>query len=247
MDTKTKGAWLLSQSKNLDAVTGPGAARLENISYAGRVGRLYNLLRRNVPNDPNPSVDSKIVAQACKLVGIDRPTREAGLKVLQQAGRVDVAKNGSISVLGATSTAVLEATAEIFSDLGPSSEEEAVLDLSERVSEKPLARDEATQFIGDTHNISQAQTSTLVELCKHTALVDEVADRDRIILFNSNTFRDGQYASKVLQILDGLKSDEVDRLREVQEKLHKNGALYDADVQQMLGAALYRRLISVGL
>jgi hypothetical protein len=33
MDKKTKGAWLLAQSKNLDAVTGAGAARLENISY----------------------------------------------------------------------------------------------------------------------------------------------------------------------------------------------------------------------
>jgi hypothetical protein len=54
MDKKTKGAWLLAQSKNLDAVTGAGAARLENISYAGRIGRLYNLLRRNVADDPNP-------------------------------------------------------------------------------------------------------------------------------------------------------------------------------------------------
>ena len=38
MDKKTKGAWLLAQSKNLDAETGEGAARLENISYAGPAG-----------------------------------------------------------------------------------------------------------------------------------------------------------------------------------------------------------------
>jgi hypothetical protein len=53
MDKTTKGAWLLAQSKSLDAVTGAGAARLENISYAGRIGRLYNLLRRNVAKDPD--------------------------------------------------------------------------------------------------------------------------------------------------------------------------------------------------
>ena len=197
MDAQTKGAWVLSQSKNLDAVTGPGAARLENISYAGRVGRLYNLLRRNVANDPNPSVDGKTIAQACKLVGIDRPTREAGpLKVLQKAGRIDIAKNGTISVLGATSIAVLEATTEVFEDLEPSGEEHAVIDLSEKVSERPLARPEATEFVGDTHNISETKTDSLVDLCKRTALIDEVTDRDRIILFNSNTFRDGQYARK---------------------------------------------------
>ena len=167
--------------------------------------------------------------------------------MLRQAGRVDIAKNGSIDVLGATSTAVLEATTEVFSDLGPSREEEAVIDLSERVSDKPLVRDEATELLGDTHNISKKQTDSLVDLCKKTALVDEVQDRDRIILFNSNTFRDGQYASKALKVLDGLTSDEADRLREVQEKLHRNGALYDVDVQKILGNKLYRRLVSVGL
>lgn len=46
MDNKTKGAWLLAQSKSLDGYSGAGAARLENISYSGKVGRLYNLLRR---------------------------------------------------------------------------------------------------------------------------------------------------------------------------------------------------------
>ena len=246
MDEKTKGAWVLSQSKNLDAVTGAGAARLENISYAGRIGRLYNLLRRNVANDPSPSVDKKTIAQASKLVGIDRPTREAGLRVLQQSGRVDVASNGAISVLGATSIAVLETTAEVFDSLEPSNEEKAVLDLSEKVSEKPLARPDATEFVGDTHNISQAQTESLVDLCKRTALIDEVSDRGRIILFNSNTFRDGQYARKAMQVLDGLQADEASRLREVQVKLRRNGALYDVDVEKMLGDDLYRRLISVG-
>ncbi len=39
LDKKTKGSWLLAQSKNLDAVIGAG--RLEHISYAGQVGRLY--------------------------------------------------------------------------------------------------------------------------------------------------------------------------------------------------------------
>ena len=71
MDKKTKGAWLLAQSKNLDAVTGADAARLENISYAGRIGRLYNLLRRNVADDPNPTRSSETVKRACQLNGID--------------------------------------------------------------------------------------------------------------------------------------------------------------------------------
>ena len=85
MDKTTKGAWLLAQSKSLDAVTGAGAARLENISYAGHIGRLYNLLRRNVANDLTPTIDAATVTRICQLNNIDRPSREMGLKVLAEA------------------------------------------------------------------------------------------------------------------------------------------------------------------
>ena len=87
----------------------------------------------------------------------------------------------------------------------------------------------------------------MIDLCKETALIDEVSDRGNIILFNSNTFRDGEYASKALKVLDGLKPIEADRLTEVREELQRNGALYDADVKQILGEKLYRRLISIGI
>ncbi len=244
MDKKTKGAWLLAQSKNLDAVT--GAARLEDISYAGRIGRLYNLLRRNVADDPNPTVTSDTVKWACQLNGIDKPTREIGLKVLRNAGRIDIAKNGAVSVLGATSTAVLEVTADIFADAGPSKDEEAVLELSEKVAEKPLGRKEATEFVSDLYRIAAPKASSLIDLCKSTAIIDEETDLDRTILFNSNTFRDGQYAKKALRVLEALTSDERTRLSEVQEKLRGNGALYDVQVKKILGAELYKRLISVG-
>ena len=76
MDKKTKGAWLLAQSKNLDAVTGAGAARLENISYAGHVGRLYNLLGRNLADDPNPTISSETVKRVC---GFCHPSRQGWL------------------------------------------------------------------------------------------------------------------------------------------------------------------------
>ena len=246
MNPETKGAWLLSHSKSLDAVTGSGAARLENISYAGRIGRLYNLLRRNIAHDPSPTIDEATLSQVCKLNGIDRATRDAGLEVLRATGRVDVAENGAVSVLGATSRAVLEVTAEVFSGLGPTAEEEAVLGLSDKVAEQPLARNDAAEYIGDLHSISRSETSSLIDLCKSTAIIDEERDRGRVILFNSNTFRDGQYASKALHILEGLTSFESVRLREVQDKLSQNGALYDEDVRSMLGVDLYRRLVSVG-
>lgn len=130
--------------KNIDAVAGVGAARLENISYAGHIGRLYDLLRRKLAHDPNPTISGETVKHACQLNGINKPTRGVVLNVLKSTGRIDVAKSGAVSVLGTTTTAVLETTADVSDDAGPSNDEEAVLEFSEKVAERPLGRQEET-------------------------------------------------------------------------------------------------------
>lgn len=147
MDNKTKGAWLLAQSKSLDGYSGAGAARLENISYSGKVGRLYNLLRRQSDEANTFTISKQIVDNACQLNGIDKSARRDG------------------------------------------------------------------------HGI----------------------------LFNSHTFRDGKYAEKAHRVLEQLKADERTRLTEVQDKLSRRGAMYEAEVEKVLGAELYKRLVSVGL
>jgi hypothetical protein len=247
MEKKTKGAWLLAQSKSLDGYSGAGAARLENVSYSGKIGRLYNLLRRHSDEASTFTISKETVEKACQLNGVDKPARQMGLQVLKDAGRIDVAFDGSVAVLGATTQAVLEATAEIFDDQAPSADERAIIELSERVSGKPVKRAEAEEYISDTHKLKKADAASLVDLSKSTALIDEEGERGHGILFNSHTFRDGKYAQKAHRVLEQLKTDERARLTEVQEKLSRHGALYDADVEKILGADLYKRLVSVGL
>ena len=247
MEKKTKGAWLLAQSKSLDGYSGAGAARLENVSYSGKIGRLYNLLRRHSDDASTFTISKQTVEKACQLNGVDKPARQMGLQVLKDAGRIDVAADGSVAVLGATTQAVLEATAEIFDDQSPSADEQAIIDLSERVSGTPLKRAEAEEYISDTHKLKKADATSLVDLSKSTALIDEEGERGHGILFNSHTFRDGKYAQKAHRVLEQLKADERIRLSDVQDKLSRHGALYDADVEKMLGTDLYKRLVSVGL
>ncbi|MDX2334268.1 hypothetical protein [Brevundimonas vesicularis] len=247
MEKKTKGAWLLAQSKNLSGYAGAGATRLENVSHSGKIGRLYNLLRRQADDQTTFTISKQTIETTCKLNGIEKSDRIIGLQVLHDAGRIDVAKDGAVAVLGATTQAVLEATAEIFDDQNPSSDEQAIIDLSERVSGRPLKRAEAEEYISDTHKLVKADASSLVDLSKKTALIDEEGQHGQGILFNSHTFRDGKYAEKAHRVLEQLKADERVRLTEVQEKLTRHGALYDADVERMLGKELYNRLVSVGL
>jgi hypothetical protein len=82
MDKRTEGAWLLAHSKNLDHVSGPGALRLENISYAGKIGRLYNVLRRGSDEAAATVIDASTVTNLCQLNNIDRASRKDGLQVL---------------------------------------------------------------------------------------------------------------------------------------------------------------------
>ena len=236
-----------AQSKSLDAVTGPSAGRLETISYAGRIGRLYNLLRRSTAENPNPTIDAETVKTICQLNNIDRSSREKGLDVLRRSGRIDVARNEAVSVLGATSKGVLETTADIFTAANPTREENAVLALSEEVAERPITRPDAVEMISDTYRIPSRDAKSLIRVCKDTALIDEEVAVDRVILFNSNTFRDGQYAAKAHTVLEGLTATERQALSEVQELLALQGALYENDVRKILGNTLYRRLVSVGL
>ncbi|MCW2082781.1 UNVERIFIED_ORG: hypothetical protein M2193_004956 [Bradyrhizobium japonicum] len=246
MDDRAKGAWLLAHSKSLDLVSGPGSARLEKIGYAGKIGRLYNVLRRGSNEAQATSISSATVENLCQLNNIDFASRRDGLGVLKDLGRVDIAADGSIAVLGATGAAVLETTTSIFEESGPSNDERAVLMLSEDAAARPIDRNLAEERISDEFKLKSAAAGELVELCKRTALIDEEQGRSVRILFNSNTFRDKERAAKAYHILQELKPDQVARLTEVEEQLRKSGTIIDKDVEAILGIDVFNRLSSVG-
>jgi hypothetical protein len=244
MDKQTRGAWLLSQSKNLDNVV--GANRFENIAYSGKIGRLYNVLRRGTADEPASQIDAVAVTRLCQLNNIDLATRREGLRLLKEDGRIEIELDGSVVVLGATTRSVLETAADIFENSDPGDDERAVLDLSQKISERPQERKVAEEFIGDSYKLSKNEVSGLIDLSRQTALIDEERDKDRIILFNSNTFRDKGRARKAYFLLESLSATQAALVRELEESLRRQGAIYEADVEKVLGADLYKRLVSIG-
>ncbi|EKN3779350.1 hypothetical protein ACXKU5_001399 [Yersinia enterocolitica] len=245
MDSKTKGAWLLSHSKSLDAVMGGG--RLENIQYAGRAGRLYNLLRRTVRNGETPTINAEDVQRICQLNNIDRSTREAGLSRLVAEGRIDIAGNGGVAVLGATTLAVLETTANIFESSSSTNEEKAVLHLSEKVAERPIVRGDVVEYVSDTFHIQESQANNLLDVCKSIAILDQAEDKGHVILFNNNTFRDSAYAMKAFRLMQALTPSEQGRLQDLQGVMSTKGTVLDTHAATILGQELYRRIIGIGL
>lgn len=244
MDKRSQGAWLLSQSKILDDVT--GAFRFENIAYAGKIGRLYNVLRRKIIDDPTPRIEVETVNDLCKLNNIDIATRREGLRLLQAEGRLEKEGDGSVVIFGATTRDVLETTSSVFETCNPTQDERAVLDLSQQISGRPIERSEAEEYIGDTHKLTRAQASSLVDVSKDACLVDQEKTKDRIILFNANMFRDRDRVRKTYYVLESLKESEKALVTEADELLRRQGAVYEADIEKMLGPELYRRLVSIG-
>ena len=110
MDQTTKGAWLLAHSKRLDAVQRLG--RLDKIAYAGKIGRLYNILRRGAEETKTTTINKDTVEYLARLNNIDLATRQQGLQLLSSNGRLDVAEDGSVAVLGG-------AQVEVFWKLPP--------------------------------------------------------------------------------------------------------------------------------
>lgn len=246
MDAEKKGAWLLAHSKNLDNVIGAG--RLENILYAGKTGRLFNLLRRNIEGMESSSINADDLRTICQANGIDVATRETGLRRLQQASRIDVAPNsGAITILGATSRMVLETTAEIFDEIAPSNEELAVLHISEKVAETPTLKKDVAEYISDTFHLSSQQSTNLIDVCRSTSILDQADDRGYSIIYNNNTFRDSNYALKAFRLMDALAVGEQERLQQLKEMLTARGAVVEQEAQLILGFQLYQRVVGVGL
>jgi len=239
----TEGAWLLSKAKSLENFQ--GAERLENIVYAGSVGRLYNVLRRGAEG-VTTELSAQAVADLSRLNNIDRATREQGLRVLSDQGRIDVANNGSISILGATSRAVLDSGFDRFLEAVPGKSEMAVISLYDRISERPMEKSDALEFVSDTFGIGQTSTSNLLDVCRTTGLIDEESDRGRTIVFNSNLFRDGERAKKAYFLLQGLSADEARTLTEAEDLLRQKGAVLDAEIERIVGVDLFRKLIAIG-
>lgn len=245
IDDKTIGAWLLSQSKRLDNIN--GADRLQNISYSGKIGRLYNLLRRSSQHEKTIIINKETLDAVCRLNGIDRQTKEVGIQTLKSMNQINKATNGDIEVLGATSATVLETTAKIFKNSEPNPDERGSIFLSELISNSPMLRNDAEQIISEKFDIEPEQSISLIDLCKTSAIIDEVGESKKEILFNGNTFRSDKSATKVFKLLEPLPEADRRRIEEAKDMLNKKGAILDIDLQEILGIELYNRVMGIGL
>ncbi len=241
MDKKTKGSWLVHQTAKLQNVTNQGS--YENSYFAGKAGILLSAISA----DRQATLDNAKLEALAKASNINtRLELPSLLKALKDRDLIEIGANG-IDVLGVTTAATLQHTADIFEDLSPSAIERAAIDLSERCSTRPQERNEIREQLSDEYSLSQPDASQLLADSESIGFADvEKIDSTKTLYFNGNLFRRDE-TKKIHAVLTSLAAEEQARFGEFNEILARRACVFTDEAERLLGEDLFKKLTAIGI
>nr|WP_156818328.1 hypothetical protein [Cyanobium gracile] len=169
--------------------------------------------------------------------------------VLAELERQKLIQQGTdaVEVIGLTTHSVLNHTSTIFREGSPGSEEQAVIDISETVSEAPVSEEELVEFTGDSFRLKASEAKDLMKKGERIGFFDaEGNSSGERLIFNGNLFRSDDI-SKVNAVMSTLTPAEAERYREASDILGKQGCISLNKAHSVLSELLFRKLHSIGL
>ena len=240
MDKKNTGAWIIHHSKKLEGVA-LSSQDYEQIALAGKCGTMLNALAATEQMDVS-NVRLGALAKANGIsVRLELPTI---LDELQKQRLIEKGQSG-ISVLGLTTAKTLEYTATIFEESSPAKNEEAALEVSEMVSDLPVGKRDAEEYLSDSFKLSRDHTDDILCQFEQIGFFDSEVVSGQKLYFNGNLFR-RENIVKVNAVLSSLSSGDKTKLTEFSEKLKALGCFPKKDAVSMLEDVLYSKLCSIG-
>jgi hypothetical protein len=239
MDEKTVGSWLIHHTQRLQRVESQRG--YERIYKAGKAGILLSAISA----DKQSVLSSEKVAALAEAANINTVFELPELlRTLKERDVIDQSANG-VSVLGITTQTTLLHTTKIFEAIGPTNSERASLEIAEAASSAPINMREAEE-IGDRLQLPSARTRQTITEATDIGFVDfEALPGGEHLLFNGNLFRRDD-PIRVKKVLDSLAEAEQRLLRDATALLQQRGCLDVAEVNRMLGEALFQKVMSVG-
>ncbi len=242
-DTKkeTTGAWVIHHGRKV-AVDAYGASDFPVIDTASKAANL--LARLGESKDTSLTMhEVEAVAKTCRL----NPRLELRQLLTElERRRLIEHRDNTVYILGITTRGALRHAADIFTDLEPSKIEIASIDLAEIASEAPIRRDEAAEYISDTHRLSTAEIDAFMSRAEHIGFVDAEGDETSRLLFNGNLFRRDVIA-KTSKVLDSLSSEEQRKMHEFNDILKAKGCVLAEAAERILGQSLFEKLNAAGV
>jgi hypothetical protein len=204
IDKKIQGAWIIHHTDKLQDVKN-ASNDYEAINLAGKCGLLLSSLAAS---------EEQFISQAkletlARAININRRTELPGILSELENQKLIIRNSTGINILGLTTTTTLEYTTSIFYDSNPDSYEVAVIDLSEKTSELPIAEQTAKEYISDTYKIPNTKVEELLIASEQIGFVDvESVDTSRKLIFNGNLFRRDE-VRKINAICSSLSESKV--------------------------------------
>jgi hypothetical protein len=168
MDKETKGAWVIHHGRKVSGDQ-RGASEYSAIDLAAKTASLLVRLAESKQADLNKS---QVVA-AARIGGLNPKTElQACLTQLQDRRVIDVAADGSVSVIGVTGRTALGHASDLFDENEPQPFELASIGLAELASVAPVGAKAASEYIGDTYKLTKSDTSDFLSQAYGIGFVD---------------------------------------------------------------------------
>jgi len=240
MKAKEKGAWIIHHAKKIQTTT---SQDFDSISFAGKCGQLLSA----ISGSQQEQINTKTLDALAKANYISPKTElPVILKELEDQKLISKGKGG-IETLGLTGRNILEFTTRIFDESEHDSHEEAVIEISEMASERPIESSLAREFISDTFKMSVKDSNDTLITGNGLGFFDsEPLSKDEKVLFNGNLFRKKD-AKKISIVLNSLPAAEQRLLIELNAKLEELGCIPLASAKKILSSNLFDRLHSIGM
>ena len=240
MDNKTQGAWIIHHARKLQAVT---SQDFDQLAFSGKCG----LILSGIAASFQTTIPKSRVDALAKANGIS-PRSELPA-ILAELEKQKLIQQGSdaVEVLGLSTHSVLDHTSTIFREGLPSSEEQAVISISETVSEGPVLEAELLQLAADTFKLKDADAAELVAKGEGIGFFDaENNSSGERLVFNGNLFRATEI-QKISSVMRSLSTTDSSRLRELNDILSKQGCVTLEQAHAVTSKPLFEKMHSIGL
>lgn len=237
MDPEVSGAWLIHHGKKIFGAQNASAS-YSTIDIAAKSGVLLSRMAASEQFD----LSREVVETLGRAGGLSTKTDlPICLRQLEERKVIDIAANGSVSVLGVGSRGALSHTAAIFESNNPEPHERAALRLGELVSDQPNYESHVGEKISDEFSLTKEVSSDLLKQAVQIGFVDTDGDKSKPLLFNGNLFRRDS-AAKTLKVLDSLTPAEKSAFISFKDRLNEYGAIHISEVRAALGDLLLSKL-----
>lgn len=242
MEKRTEGAWLINYTKKLLDIK--DSYEFEDIELAGKCGVFLSNL---AASDEQSDLNSDKVNAIAKVSNIKKTEIETIKTKLEEARLIESSSNGSISVLGITTSTVLTHTSDIFESGNPSNYQKAAIELADNISDLPKGEKILTEYISDIYRLSSTETSDLFMQAEDIGFIDyEKLDDNSKFYFNGNLFR-RESVEKTNAVLSSLKPEDTRKISELDQILTSQGCVTLEQGKLILGEVLISKLQSIGM